>query len=139
MKNLLIYINPERKFNTENSNYIKIQIDNSLDYWKKEDILLVTNFPYEYKGVKAVVVPDDLYCQSSPCIIKINVIVYLLENKLLDELAWFHDTEAWQVAPLDLRLDKELGLTDYGWDRKWNGGSIFFQPSTLDIFKLWQI
>lgn len=138
MKNLLIYLDPKRRFNDENQSYIEIQIENSLNYWRKEDIVLVTNFPYEYQAVKALEVPGNLYSQSSPCIIKVNAIVYLLENKLLNELAWFHDTEAWQIAPLDLKLDKELGLTDYGWDKKWNGGSMFFQPTTLDIFKLWQ-
>jgi hypothetical protein len=138
MKNLLIYISPEKKFNAENEAYIKIQIDNSLHYWYKEDILLATNFPYEYLGVKSLVVPDSLFSKISRCAIKINVICYLLENKLIDDIAWFHDTEAWQIAPLNLMLEKELGLTDYGWSDKWNGGSMFFKPTALDIFKLWR-
>jgi hypothetical protein len=138
MKNLLIYISPEKKFNEENEVYIKIQIENSLHYWFKEDILLVTNFPYEYMGVKSLVVPDYLFSQVSRCAIKINVICYLLENKLIDDITWFHDTEAWQIAPLELMLEKELGLTDYGWSEKWNGGSMFFKTTALDIFKLWR-
>lgn len=138
MRNLIVFVSPEHKFNDENKFYVEIQIENSLNYWKKEDIMLVTNFPYEYMGVKALVVPDDLYSQVSRCAIKINVICYLLENGYIGELTWFHDTEAWQLAPLDLKLGKELGLTDYGWSRKWNGGSMFFEPSTLDIFKLWK-
>lgn len=54
MKNLLIYIHPDRKFvgesfSSETDVLPKIQIENSLKLgWKKEDILLVTNFPYEY-------------------------------------------------------------------------------------------
>ena len=49
MKQLLIYIGPTDKFDDEHEVLTKIQIDNSLDLgWKKEDILLVTNFPYEY-------------------------------------------------------------------------------------------
>jgi hypothetical protein len=138
MKNLMVFVSPEKKFNDENKVYVEIQIENSLNYWKKEDIMLVTNFPYEYMGVKALVVPDTLFSSVSRCAIKINVICYLLENGLINELTWFHDTEAWQLAPLDLKLDKELGLTDYGWSSKWNGGSMFFEPTTLDIFRLWK-
>ena len=131
MKNLLIYTSPTKQFNKENSSYIKIQIDNSLNYWRKEDILLITNFPYEYHGVEAVIVPFEKDVLRN----KFDVIIYLLENKIVDELTWFHDTEAWQLAPLNLKLDKEVGLTDYGWSKRWNGGSMFFDNRSLDIFK----
>lgn len=131
MKNLLIYISPDKKFNAENEVYVKIQIENSLDYWKKEDLMLVTNFPHEYCGVKAVIVPFEKDVLRN----KFDVIVYLLENKIVNELTWFHDTEAWQLAPLNLMLNNELGLTDYGWSERWNGGSMFFDDRSLDIFK----
>jgi hypothetical protein len=54
MKNLLIHINPVSKiFSPEHEDLTRIQIDNSLELrWKKEEILLVTNFPYEYRGIK---------------------------------------------------------------------------------------
>jgi len=136
MKNLLVYINPLNEFNFENSIYVKLQIDNSLLYWDVKDILLVTNFPHEYNGVKSIIVPKDLYYERSPCVNKVNAIIYLLEHEMVNDLVWFHDTEAWQIAPLNLELYAELGLTDYGWSRRWNGGSIFFRPSTIDIFKL---
>jgi hypothetical protein len=52
MKNLLIYISPEHKFLPEYDKLVRIQIDNSLELgWKKEDIMLVTNFIFEYNGV----------------------------------------------------------------------------------------
>lgn len=138
MKNLLIYISPEKKFNAENEVYIKIQILNSFKYWERDDVLLVTNFPYKYLEIESTVVPDDLYSDISCCVIKINTILYLLEKRILNELTWFHDTEAWQVAPLEVKLEKDLGLTDYGWSQKWNGGSMFFKPESKDIFKLWK-
>lgn len=131
MKNLLIYISPDKQFNKENSSYLKIQIDNSLNYWQLADIVLVTNFSYEYHGVKATIIPFE----KNVLFNKFEVIIYLLENKIINELTWFHDTEAWQIAPLNLVLNKELGLTDYGWSNRWNGGSMFFDSRSLDIFK----
>jgi len=139
MKNLLVYLNPEKKFDLENKVYMEIQIENSLNLgWKIEDIMMVTNFPCRCKGVEALVVPDSLCSEISRCVNKINVIIYLLENGLLTDFTWFHDTEAWQINKFDLNLEKDLGLTDYGWSLKWNGGSIFFKPEALDLFKLWQ-
>jgi hypothetical protein len=130
MKNLLIYTSPDKKFNDENDIYVRIQIDNGLNYWQASDIMLVTNFPFEYNGVKAIVIPYDKSVLRN----KYESIIYLLANGIINELTWFHDTEAWQLAPLDLKLDNELGLTDYGWSQRWNCGSMFINKSTLDIF-----
>lgn len=138
MKNLLVYISPEKVFNEENFSYIEIQIENSLKYWRSSDIILATNFPHKYMGVEALVVPDNLHSDISRCVVKVNVITYLLEKGVLDELTWFHDTEAWQIAPFDIELKKDLGLTDYGWSQKWNGGSMFFKPESVNIFQMWR-
>lgn len=52
MKNLLIYTNADKEFSEENKTLVKIHIDNSLELgWDRKDILLYTNFPYEYNGV----------------------------------------------------------------------------------------
>jgi len=131
----MIYINPSRHFDDEHTRYAPIQIDNSLKYWKPEEILLVTNFPYKYHDIKACEVPDNLFFKFWRTSSKINAIVYLLENKILTESAWMHDFDAFQVNPFKLRLKQDLGLTDYGWKPKINTGSFFFKPTALDIFK----
>ncbi len=140
MKNLLIYINPRKGFdNSYNDNRMaEVQIDNSLLFSRPEDILFVTNFPYEYHGVKSLVVGDELFCEADPTFkaSKINVIVYLLENKLLNGLTWFHDLDAFQLAPIEVKLKRDLGFCDYGYKAFWNTGSIFFKPSALDVFRL---
>jgi hypothetical protein len=134
MKNLLIYLNPRNGFDNEHARYAKIQIDNSLNYWRPEDILMVTNFPFEHHGIKALEVPDKLFCEFDAKASKINAIIYLLEHKILVEPTWFHDFEAFQVSPFELKLDHDLCLTDYGWKPKWNTGVFFFKPEALDIF-----
>lgn len=136
MKNLLVYLNPTKSFDDEHGRYIKIQIDNSLKYWKPDDILIATNFPYEYHGIKTWEVPDNFICEFDKKACKVNVIVDFLEKGLLNDITWYHDFEAFQGAPFDLSLTSDLGLTDYGWKPKWNTGSFFFKPASLDLFKL---
>ena len=159
MKNLLIYINPSKQFQPHHKMMIEVQIDNSLDYWKPEDIIVATNFPYEYHGIKSIEVPDLInsqYPEDPKAIInsKTDVIIYLLENKIITGLTWFHDTDAFQVAPFvedeytEFKLEKDLGLVKYGIYPKRNlnpvdvpdseritSGNIFFKPESLDIFK----
>lgn len=138
MKNLLVYLNPNKNFDSEYSRYVKIQIDNSLLYTKPEDIIIATNFPYEYHGIKALVVADNMILDFDKKACKVNVIVDFIEKGILQEPCWYHDFEAFQTSPFDLKLTKNLALTDYGWKPKWNTGSFFFTPKVIDIFKALQ-
>ncbi len=141
MKNLLIYVNPRKDFGEEEKIAIKIQIDNSLDLgWKKEDIMLVTNFPYKYNGVKSLVLENDNYYASFPQTSKINVIIDLFKQKLIKKkIYWYHDLDAYQlndVSESELNLDEtDMYLSDYGRLPKWNTGSIFFKNTAEEIFK----
>jgi hypothetical protein len=153
MKNLLIYANPSRDFidyhwGDENKALAKIQIDNSLALgWKREDIILMTNFPYEYQGVRSIVV-DNLFCDISYNATKILGILHLFDQGLIgNDLWWFHDFDAFQLEPIT-EAELELGnhvfaLTDYGKttlhksrDRRWSTGSIFFNKDAEHIFRL---
>jgi hypothetical protein len=150
LKNLLIYINPNKSFANdtwgESELLVKIQIDNSLGMgWKREDIMLVTNFPYEYDGVKAIVIGDEnYYSDSGSTPSKINAIVTLFEKGLIgDELYWFHDFDAFQLEEINLDLDNsKIALTDYGITNinkgrngRWSTGSIFFRRGSRDVFE----
>lgn len=141
MKNLLIYINPRKDFDDEGRIVIKIQIDNSIDLgWKREDIMLVTNFPYEYNGVRSLVVGDDHYCTFEPLSTKGYTIPKLFERGLFKEgeIYWVHDLDAFQnevVTESEVEpVMGEMGLTDRGRVPKLNMGSIFFKSSARDIF-----
>jgi|SRR3989344_9405506 len=150
MKNLLIYINPSRTFfgkekskSRDCTTLVKIQIDNSFDLgWKKEDILLVTNFDYEYNGVKSLVVDDNNFCPFDPLSTKTVTVSYLLSKGYLknQELYWAHDFDAYQdnvITETELELSAtDIGFTDYGWRPKWCLGSYFFKESSKDIFEL---
>ena len=148
MKNLIVYINPARDFvdspvlEGENRTLIKIQIDNSINLgWKKEDILVVTNFDYEYNGVKSLVIEDSNFCDFSPTVSKINSVICLFEKEMIEnDLYWLHDLDAFQLCGITKeeifsKLDNSVfGLTDYGTSQKWSTGSIFFTKDSKNIF-----
>lgn len=148
MKNLLIYINPakaffggERNLTRNCTPLVKIQIDNSLELgWSRKDIVLVTNFAYEYNGIKSIVVDENNFCCFRPLSTKTITVANLLEKGMLEknELYWVHDFDAFQVnrfqeGSLGLSPNK-IGLTDYGWSSKWCMGSIFFTTAAKDVF-----
>jgi hypothetical protein len=140
MKNLLIFVSPLKSFYNWYEDLCKIQIETGLMMgWKKEDIILATNFDYEYMGVKSLVVPDNLYCVHRKRASKINVIYYLLENKIIKDLCWFHDFDAHQLQNLD-EIENEISgydmaMTDYGFSARSNTASFFFKPEDKDIME----
>jgi len=143
MKNLLVYISPTKKLDGEFDTLAKIQIDNSLSLGqKREDIIFVTNFDYEYNGVKAQVVGDEHYCACRPRSIKTAIIPYLVEQGIVKkgEIYWNHDLDAFQseiIEEAELGIENiDIGLTDYGWRERWCLGSFFFKESSKDIFLL---
>lgn len=143
MKNLLIYTGPQKQFSDEDATLAKIQIDNSLNLgWKKEDILFVTDFPFEYNGIKSTTLNENVYYDFDPRANKIPVITHLIENGFIeaDKLYWAHDLDAYEnfkINESDLGLENfDLGLTHYTYKPEWQCGSIFFKKSSYDIFKL---
>lgn len=137
-KNLLIYIGKYHCFDVESELLVKIQIDNSLSLgWKREDLLLYTNFPYEYNGVKAVVVGDENFCRFVRQASKINVILDMFDKGLIGkEIYWMHDLDVLQMEPLNVEVDEDkIALCDHGVYPKWNTGSIFFRDGSRDIFQ----
>lgn len=142
LKNLLVYISPTKTFSEECTTLARIQIHNSLQLdWKKEDIVLVTNFPYKRHGIQAIVVGDEHYYAKRPRSIKTAIIPYLIDQNIIkkDNIYWNHDFDAHQLNVFDereLKLDNvDVGLTDYGWKKRWCMGSFFVKASAKDIFE----
>lgn len=137
MKNLLIYVNPSKDWDSENKKLIKLQIDNSLELgWDKKDLLLYTNFPYEYNQIQSYLVPDTMFCDYFRQASKINTIVWMFEKGLIgDDVYWFHDMEAFQNHPFTREFPKDLYLTDYGYCERFNTGSIFFRKGARKAFE----
>ena len=137
MKNLMICLNSKKKFPGETESLVKTQIDNSLELgWKKENIILLTNFPYEYRGIKAMVVADNLFCNVNDKANTSNAIFRLLEQGVVKEgeLWWYHDLDVLQRRPIDgSEIDLEgtvAGFTD--------SGSIFFRKGPHPYQKVFE-
>ena len=140
MKQLLIYISPTDSFDKEHEELTKIQIDNSLELgWKVEDIILATNFDWEYKGVKALALKGDFAALDGNRSSKILVINRLFDmGKIRDgDTVWFHDHDAFQLVPFEAPelYPAVAGFTDHGWSTKWNAGSFFFNRGAADLFQ----
>ena len=144
MKNLLIFVNPAKKFIHNYETQVKMQIDNSLSLgWKEEDILLALNFDFEYRGVKAIVVDDNCYYGKRRRASKQTTICHLLDKGIIKDECWVHDCDAFQLRPFE-KGEPGLEGKDIGFVSNipsphlidWNGGSFFFKPSAKDVFDL---
>lgn len=143
MKLILAYTGPHKKFDQKHSILAKIQIDNHLDLgWKKQDIILVTNFAYIYKDITSLFIKDGYYYQFDKTSNKIPIIIHLINQGILkkNELYWYHDFDVYQLEVIDeneLGLTNfDLGFTPYGYKPQWNLGSLFFKTRAKDIFEL---
>lgn len=130
---------PVRHSPTNYEDLTKIQIDNSLALgWKEEDILLVMNFDFEYRGVKSHVLDGNCEVKDGNRSSKLPMIVRLFEEGVIgDDVYWFHDHDAFQLQSFsDFDMgDADLAWTDHGWTSMWNAGSFFFKKSARDIFE----
>ena len=139
MKQIMAYIGDG--FNKEHEMAAKIQIDNSLALgWKPKDIMLVTNFDYEYNGVKAIIV-DIAPCKYHFPMAKIDVINRLFRRDLIEDgLYWYHDFDAFELNKIDEQEvieemgDSDLGVSNYGQCSRLCSASMFFDSGAEDIF-----
>src|SRR5437868_7319978 len=110
LQNLLVFLSPNKSFSGLYGQLAKIQIENSVSLgWDRNDIILVTNFPWEYNRVKAIVVGDEHYCKARPRSIKTSIIPHLIDTKVIKKgkLYWNHDLDAFQTYPFKTT---DLGL-----------------------------
>lgn len=143
MKSLLIYTGPQKKFSEEDLILARIQIDNSLDLgWKREDILIATDFPFEYNSIKSTIVPDGLYYDFDKRANKLPVVLHLIDQGVIErgELYWCHDFDAYELNKIDeeeLGLENfDLGLVPYFYKPEWQFCSFFFRSGAKDILDL---
>ena len=142
MKNVIIYnqINTTyhggKRYTDENLiNYLKCQVEWSLKLgWKKEDIIIGTNFDFEHMGVKNYHLKN--ICEYSG----FNNFWYgaleLMDRGVLDDDFWLHDQDSWQNTKFDFpKFDGEVAGCEYIGTRQWNCGSIYFKKTCKPILQ----
>jgi len=139
MKNLMIFTGG--KLPLEDEILLKIQIDNSLDLgWEKDDILLVTDFYFQYNGIQAIMIPEGISYSFDKQANKIAVVLYLLKGFDIkkDEVFWCHDLDAFELHSIkDIDLEGcDLGLVHYFYKNEWCLSNFFFTPDAVDIIEL---
>jgi hypothetical protein len=92
MKNFISYINPQHHFLDKHVPMMEAQIDNALEYWDRKDIIVLTNFSYEYNGIKSIVAPDELINNEWQLIEK----EYLTEEKRIGQPSIYKITNIWE-------------------------------------------
>jgi FkbM family methyltransferase len=112
---------------------INAQIENSLELgWRPEDIILISNFDYEFMGVRSLNVPLNQQCLTGS---KMFGMKHLFDQGLIQEwdgVVWAHDLDAWQNMPFGIPSFKDVGIVCYS-NAKFNGGSIFWSARAGDI------
>ena len=110
---------------------LKAQVHNSLSVgWDRKDIIIIANFDFEYMGVHSVNVELNKTCLTGT---KLFATKYVFENNLhKGRVVWSHDLDAWQNHWFIEPHIKDVGATYYS-RPKFNGGSIFWRSSAIDI------
>lgn len=138
MKNVLIYNRLENKLRYKDDllhSTLRAQIDNSIEQgWDVNDIILGTNFDFEYKGVKNYKLTH--ICYHNPFYNKFYGMLELMEKGILNDDFWFHDQDAWQINPIKFpEFEGEIGGCTYVGTSEWNTCSLFIKKTAKDVLK----
>ena len=137
----MVYINPDKQFfGIEDNLMVETNIENSIELgYDLKDIMLVTNFEYEHKGVKSIVVSDECYFKPWKQVSKMLGIMELFDRNLIEEneVYWFHDLDAFENNKVVVDIEGyDVGFTPYGYNDRWNTGSFLFKKSSRDIMQM---
>ena len=138
MKNVMIYnvVNDKVRHDTDKLfKTFQNQIDNALHYgWNPEDIILGTNFEFEYKGIKSHILTD--ICKFNIFNNKWYGMYELVKSGVLNDDFWFHDQDNWQIDTLEFPdFAGEIAACTYIKTPEWNTGSVFVKKTAMHILE----
>lgn len=119
------------------NSYLKLQVENSLMLgWDKEDIIVITNFPFEYMDIKTNMVND--ICRWSAFANKMVVVNELICSNVINDNFWLHDCDAYQLVPFVFPEEcNDVNFVRHAPGRdKPQGGSVFYRKEAYDIISV---
>jgi len=136
MKRLMVAnVQSKGRYSKENIiTNLKAQIDNMIELeWNKKDIILVSNFDFEFMGVSANNIELNKHCLTGS---KMFALLWIFENLINDNIIWSQDLDCWQNYKFDPPEIKDVGIATYS-NPKLNGGSVFWRyPAAKDIINI---
>ena len=120
---------------------LKWHIDHLIDYgWKKEDLIIKTNFPFTYKDISA----QPFYYQKCDNLFLTKIIAaYEVLKENPETIVWQHDNDTYQIRAFDKEhLSKHI-INDVNLCNYWPGNSRpqgasvfykFFSPTLQDMY-----
>lgn len=138
MKSLLVYnVVQENKRYPDDLviRYLRAQIDNSFRLgWKSKDIVIATNFPFNYNSISNVELED--ICTVNLFNNKWYGMNELFKKGLMGEDFWFHDQDAWQIDHFDFpTFNNYIGGCTYVGTSEWNTASLFVRKESADLLE----
>jgi hypothetical protein len=144
MQNVFVWILPPKKggykwrYTKDHErvfNYLRLQIHNSLDLgWDPEDIVPITNFPFEHMGVKAHELEMDV-CNWSSFANRMIAVNEMIQKGVINDNFWVHDLDAYQLEPFDFPEScRGVSFTRHAPRRtKPQGASVFYRKNSFDV------
>lgn len=110
---------------------LRAQIDNSLDLkWSIDDIVVMSNFEFEYRGIKTTVSKLNETCATGSKMFGLRAFLSMVDY---EGTIWSHDLDVWENVKIDEPKLKDIGIAQYS-NGKYNGGSLFWKvPESNDI------
>jgi hypothetical protein len=141
MKNLMLFVLEDlRQDRTAVERNLDLQIENSLELgWRREDLLILTNFPFVRGGVSAVEVhpPRRPATSRATSFYKTWCILSVLETLAPGETVWYHDVDVYQLEPFgEPPSRRTMAFCLYTTRERLlvQGGSMFFGAAARPIF-----
>ena len=110
---------------------LKAQIHNCIEVgWKPDNIILLSNFVFEYMKVKTRLAKLNDFCWTGS---KLFALKWYMEKEKVKDIIWAKDLDCWQNIWFDCpKFDGDVGASQYS-NPKFNGGSIFWKSQAKDI------